>query len=345
MLTEISASQWRTLIERALDFAQAEPWTWMDDAQVVGVVHPTTQEKAYCSIMGRESDFKAIAIYPGRQGWWSYLQLSSENASTDANEIMYKQRCIVLSFEPSASADADDLALLRHAGLQRLAGGSLIPSFRTYLPGYVPATPDLEEFQWLLWALPQALAAAQEVFAGHHVIPDNGLNKAGEMLFRTQSPDGEWASSWLKPDPSADFSPPQIQLAPELAQAARTMTQSQDIWLVEEFFVPEPAEDAEGDRAFFPRAVVFLDMESQEFRGLSLLHPANWPQGAGESMVDMILNQGQRPAQIVVSKKENFILVKPFCQAAGIAINLDPSLDILPDLREAVLEMWREQAE
>lgn len=343
MLTEISAHQWRILIDQALAFAQAEPWTWMDDGQVIGVVHPDSGEKGYCSIMGRESNFKAIALYPGRQGWWSYLQLSHEEADRDANEIMYKQRCIVLSFEPSEQADADDLALLKHAGLGRLADGALIPSFRSYQPGFVPGSPGPAEFEWLLFALPQALLAAQEVYAGHHVIPENGLNKAGEMLFRTQSPSGGWQSEWLKPDPSADFSPPTIQLEAELAQGVRALPASAEIWLMEEFYLPEPADDPDGGRAFFPRSVVFMDMESQEFRGLTLLHPDNWPDGAGESMVEMIFNQGRRPAQIVVSKRDSFILMKPFCASTGIAINLDQAIDILPDLREAVLEMWREQ--
>ncbi len=345
MLTEISAAQWRELIQSSMGLAQAEPWKWMEDGQVVGILNPQTGEKAYCSIMGRDSEFKALAIYPGRQGWWSYLQISNEEAGSDPNEIMYKQRCIVLSFESPAKADADDLALLKHAGLSA-ATTAWIPSFRSYQPGFVPSTPDLAEFQWINLAVTQVAVAASEVYAGQHVISENGLNKQGELLFRSVDPaSGLWQSSWLKPDPNADFSPPQIQLSAELALAGRAMPQTEAIWLIEEFFVPEPAEDNEGGRAFFPRALVFFDLELQEFRGMSLLHPDNWPDVVGESLVEMLLNQGCRPAQIVVSKRENFILAKPFCQSLGIGINLDQSLDILPDLREAVLEMWREQEE
>lgn len=314
----------------------------MDDAQVVGVIHPDTSEKAYCSIMGRESEFKAIAVYPGRQGWWSYLQLSNEDVTLDPNELMYKQRCLVVSYETQAAADADDLALLKHCGIVP-EPGQLIPSFRSYLPGFVPSPPDLEEFDWLRTAVPQALAASWEVQAGIHAMPETGLNKQGQLLFR-QHASGAWASAWLKPDANADFSPPQIQLAATLAQAGRALPQTQGIWLMEEFFIPEPADDADGGRPFFPRALVFFDMEVQEFKGLCLLHPDNWPDGVGESLIEMLLNQGARPAQLVVSKRDNFILTKPFCQALGIGINLELGLDIIPDLREAVLEMWRAEA-
>ncbi len=343
MLTEISAGQWRELIELAMVFAQGEPWTWMDDGQVIGVLHPQTQEKAYCSIMGRTSEFKALAIYPGRSGWWSYLQINAEDAEAETSEILYKQRCIVLSFEPRATADADDLALLRHAGL-RDADFMWVPSFRSYVPGYVPSTPDREEFQWLSLVLPQIIVATREVFAGEQVIPDNGLDKQGLLLFRhIDVAVGDWHSAWLKPDPNADFSPPQVVLSSALAQAARALPQSDDIWLMEDFFVPEAAEDTDGGRAFFPHAAVFFDMEVQEFRGLSLLHPDNWLEGLAESLAEMLMNQARRPAQIVVSKRSNFILIKPFCQAIDVAINLEPTFDIVSDLRDAVLEMWREQ--
>ncbi len=343
MLTEISAGQWRELIELALFFAQSEPWKWMDDSQVVGVLHPQTQEKAYCSVMGRESEFKALAIYPGREGWWSYLQINQEEADTDPNEIMYKQHCLVISFELRARADADDLALLRHAGLKD-HDLKWIPSFRSYLPGFVPATPSGDEFQWLSLVLPQICVAVQEIHAGKHVVPEQGLDKEGRLLFRSIDPAiGDWQSAWLKPDPQANFSPPQAQLSEELAIAARAMPQTEDMWLVEEFFVPEPAEDQEGERAFFPRALLFFDIEMQEFRGMSLLHPDTWPAAVAESLVEMLLAQGRRPGQIVVSKKENLILLKPFCKALSIGIHLETTLDILPDLRDAVLEMWREQ--
>jgi hypothetical protein len=343
MLTEIAASQWRELIDYALDFAKAEPWKWMDDGQIVGLIDPASNIKAYCSIMGRESEFKALALYPGKEGWWSYLQISNEDAASDPNEIMYKQRCIVLSFDAPERADADDIALLRHAGVNS-QDLPWIPSFRSYLPGFVPSPPDQGDFEWLKLALPQVMTATQEIFAGKQLVPETGLDKAGNMLFRQRDAEShDWSSVWLKPDPNANFSPAQVQLSAELAAAAVEMPSRQAIWLMEEFFLPEPAEDPEGGRAFFPRAVIFFELESQEFRGLSLLHPDNWLEGVGESMVEMILNQGHRPSQLVLSRPENFVFMKPFCQALEIGINLDKSLDILPDLREAVLEMWREE--
>jgi hypothetical protein len=343
MHTEISAGQWRELIHSALAFAEATPWKWMDDGQVIGIVHPQTQEKGYCSIMGRESEFKALALYPGRLGWWSYLQITQDDLETDPNEVLYKQRCIVLSFEAQATADTDDIALLRHAGLQP-AQLEWIPSFRSYLPGFVPSAPSVEEAHWLSLALPQVLAAAMEVYAGLYAIPENGLDKQGRLLCRSLDVEaGGWHTDWLKPDPNADFSPPRIQLDAEQTAAGRALPSTEDIWLIEEFFLPEPAEDPEGDRAFFPRVLVCFDMQEQSFRGLSLLHPDNWPVSLGETLLEMLTNQGHRPGQVVVSKRANFILAKPFCQALGIGINLEQGLDILPDLREAVLEMWREQ--
>lgn len=342
MHTEISAARWRALINLALEFGQMAPWQWMDDSQVVAVQDPASKEKGYVSIMGRESEFKAVAVYPGRQGWWSYLQISQEDMESDSSDLLYKQRCIVLSYESPANADADDRALLTHVGLDAAALPH-VPSFRAYKPGLVPAAPGLAEVAWLELALPQALAAALEVSAGLHHIPENGMDKQGRLLTRHQtSPEAPWESEWRTPDPVADFSPPQATLTPELTQAARALPQGQGFWLVEEFYLPEPAEDSDTGLAFFPRALVLFDLEGHSFRGMTLVHPDNWPDEVGPSLVEMFMNQGERPNQLVVSGRETYILLKPLSAALGLSLNLEKGMDIRADLREAVLEMWRE---
>ncbi|HEX2898974.1 MAG TPA: hypothetical protein VHS96_04565, partial [Bacteroidia bacterium] len=126
MLTEIPASDWRQLILSALKFSAVSPWEWVLDSQVFGVQLRESGEKIYCSVMGGAGELKAIAMYPGKSGWKSYLDLGSEGMDTDPNELIVRQRCLFTSFLPANEAEADDLALMKHVG-QAIDAEQLIP--------------------------------------------------------------------------------------------------------------------------------------------------------------------------------------------------------------------------
>jgi hypothetical protein len=320
----------------ALAFGKANPWEWLGDGQVFGLVHPKTGEKGYCSVMGKRGDFHAFAVYPGRQGWGSYQRLNQDKATAD--EIVHLQRCLMVVFLTPEQADADDLALLRHAGW-KMEGVPLVPSFRSYLPGYLPWAPDAEECEWLLLALDQANFMLAVTIENPLYVPENGLLPDGKMVFRKHQAD-DWMTVQLLPDVATEFSPAQVALTEDLRRQGKRVPQQEAMWLLEEFYLPEPSDDAEGGRPYFPRALFFFDLQDQSFRGLSLLHPTEWPDEIGETLIALFEKAGHRPTQIVVSNRNNYILVKGFRKSLGIDLHLEEGLDLLPDLKAALLEGW-----
>lgn len=336
MITASAKTEWRAVLDRALAFADAAPWRWMDDGQVVGLVHPGLGERAYCSIIGRESELKALAVYVGKEGWWSYQQLSQVNAEADEEELVYEESCLLVSFSTPQSAEADDWALLRHVGIPT-DGLAWVPSFRAYKPGLVPSVPAGTDLDWLGLALEQALAAAMAASAGEVHIPEEGLDKQGRLLFMALQPEG-WAPQWLVADPKMDLSPPMATLTPDRALAGRALPQGEEIWLLDAFFLPQSVEDEDGGPAFFPKALVAFDVEDQAIKGLALLHPGQWPAAVADAVLDLILGHGRRPGQLVVSRAPQMILMRPFCKALDIGIHLEKQMDIRSELREAVME-------
>lgn len=342
MVTEIPAAEWRKLIHVAQRYAAVRPWEWIQDAQVFGVVDPDTLKSVYCSIMGHSGEMKALALYPGKEGWKSYLAIGAEDMDTDPSELVYGQNCLILSFDAPQEAEADDLALLKHVGVA-VDDTSLVPSFRSYRPGYLPQPPNLEELRFMQRIVSQVLALVGDLPGSGEFLSEDGLNDEGKLLFRV--PDGEgWKMEWRKPDSTLDFSPAILTLDHDDLQKARKLPQKQAIWLLEDFHLPEPVLN-EDEVAFFPRAFVFFDLEVQEFRGISLLQPGDFPDVLGSLLVEMMEQQKMVPTQMVVSKKTHLNLMRPFCQSLGIGIHLEESLDILADLREAVQEMMGDSAQ
>ena len=314
----------------------------MADNQVFGFQDPKTKEKGYCCVMGLHGNFKALAIYPGKQGWLSYHYLNSDQAPEDPFEVVMAQRCLMIVFQTVEDTDPQDMALLRHVKLQ-LDGLSLVPAFRSYMPGYMPWAPNDSEFEWMELGIAQALEVASEVSAAPQLFPPAGYNEEGEMLIRQQGDDGLWVDAWLKPEPTMELSPIQVHADQEVIEAALKLTQGEGIWLLEEFYLPDAVEE-QGPKPFFPRALLFFDMETYHFRGISLLQPTQWPSAIANTLLAYFQELGQRPSRVVISNKHNLVFFKKVFADFEIPVLLEEGADMKEELKDALIKMLREQA-
>lgn len=334
MLTEVSSKDWRELLGLALAVDAMAPWRWLTDAQVFAI-HPLDMpEPVYCSVMGQEDGIKGLALYPGRLGWRTYLRIGQTTGDEDPLEALCQDRCLLLQLVPVAEAEQDDLALLRSIGME---AGAVVPAFSSYVPGYVPQAPDAEEMAWLLPVMREVVTMIGELPGSGEVIPESGQNDLGRVLVRKQG-ESEWRMDWVLPGPVHDFTPKTVRITSAEEAGLRGLPMVQEVWLFEDLHLPEPSEDGSG-RAFFARAVVLLGLEDQRFRGIDLLRPSEFPELLGSKLTRMLLEIGELPANLVVSRSENLVLMRPFCQALGTGIHLEPEMDIRPSLREAIMEM------
>ena len=341
MITEISVERWQSLVQTSAAFAKLAPWNWLADNQVFGFVHPKTQEKGYCCVMGLHGDFKAMAIYPGKRGWLSYHFLNSDQAPEDPFDVVMAQRCLMVVFQTVEDTDPQDLALLRHIKFP-LKGANLVPAFRSYQPGFLPWAPNLEEIEWLEVGLAQALQVAINVSAAPALFPPAGYDEHGKMLIRQMNAEGSWDDHWLSPEPTVELSPVQVQASAEQIARALAIPQGEGLWLLEEFFMPEPVEDA-GLNPFFPHTLLLFDMETYHFRGISMLQPNQWPDLIAATLVEFFHELDQRPAQIVISNKANLVFFKKALNDFGIPVLLEEGAEMKQELKDLILEMLRQQ--
>ena len=82
MFTESPSATWRALVGATLKRASVSPWEWLKEGQTFGVQIQETGEKIYCSVMGQVGGLKALAIYPGKMGWKSYVELGTLETDT-----------------------------------------------------------------------------------------------------------------------------------------------------------------------------------------------------------------------------------------------------------------------
>jgi len=341
MVTEIPSATWRQLFTQANDLLQIAPWNNMGDAHIFGLVDPATGQKCYGTVLGNLGNYYALALYKGKNGYKSLIQLMGEDEDTDAEGSLYEQECLMVAFEKEEEADPEDVALIESVAKDLMTGGR-VPGFRSYRRGMMPWGIDEEEAALMGHAMQLCK------FVSGQLLGDQGYLEAseddkGKLRFFSLN-EGKWTSAWDQPDSLLDFSPEQLQINPQLGAALQNLPQEDGLWLFERFFFRQPSMDETSDRPYFPVMFILLDLETQVVRGMDIIPPYRIEEDGAEILLELLQEAKAKPSGMVVSKRENYILLNGLGRAGGIEVHLDESLDVLPDLKEALYQQMDQES-
>ena len=166
-----------------------------------------------------------------------------------------------------------------------------------------------------------------------------GIVDKQKMPFRLKDAQGNLTYAALDTDSPIDLSPPQLSLPATEAAALKKLPKSDNIWLFEQFFLDLPSMDPSENRPFFPKAIVVLDVEDGSFASVEAMKPDEVEEQAADVIISAFRTHGFVPAQLVVANRENYILLKSFCKTLGVDLYLDNEMGMIPELREAVMEI------
>lgn len=335
MITEVPRETWKALFDTALSFYQLAPWQWMWDDQIHCTVDPVSGEKCYASVMGQMGSYHGLALYLGKKGYKSFLLLQGDDEGVDPEGSMYEQECLIAAFEDPSELDGDELALIQYIGVD-VSGLKLFPSFRSYRRGMMPWA--LDEAEVLL--LTEALGRALVVGAALAEQPDFLEAPEGEIekMLTYRKNEGEWSAKWEMPDSIVDFSPPVLKVPDSVLARAANLKRSEDTCLIERFFFRQPMTDEDIERPFFPVVFVALDLNTQFMLGMDIVPPFRLEEDAAARILEIFLRNETLPSHLVVSNKENYILLTPFARALKLELHLDEELDVLPEIKETLYE-------
>ncbi|MEM0999944.1 MAG: hypothetical protein AAGN35_23020 [Bacteroidota bacterium] len=339
MKTEVSTEALEQLFTAADAYRELAPWKWMQDHQLFGVVNPATGEKGYCTVMGNLGDYLALGLYPGAEGYRSYVSLFGdlEEEDGDPQEAVYTQRCLVAAFEYQEELAEDDLLLARKLGRDYQAQRAW-PDFRSYQPGMAPWSPNPAEVTFLTVALEQAVDVARRARLNLDLVPEYKPSDGKPILFRKQV-DGEWQDAQIVPDPPVNLSPAQLRFDRDAVSAAvGTLEKANAIWLFEMFFLPAPIMEDQDVRPYFPKAMVLMDIESGRILGLDAVRAREVETDTADSIIEIFQHFRAIPGEIVVSSRDHYILIKEFCRLLDITLHMDEEIDVVDGLREDIFE-------
>src|SRR5688572_15422897 len=313
-------------------FRAQEPWSWMGDAERIGVVDPESGEVGWAVVMGGGGEFRGLALYLGDAGIHQIERMMQDDEPEDSG--MFGQDAMVLGF-----VDREFITPEEHRRMKRLGfkfrGRGEWPQLDSHALHRMPLPPTDKEVARMEEALRQVLdVAARAVKDPDLVIPDREGRRVVRVPTRAAGSAWTWkderrAVPKAAPEPVPSFDRARAErLRRELP---RSQTQIEcdlfpGIGAIEEpgrpLFAPAVflAGDAEGG------AVVRLDMHEPAGRGA-------WSQG---QLLDTVEGLGAIPEVVFVSRPSLQQVIEPVARALGIRVERVEGLPQLADARGAL---------
>jgi hypothetical protein len=203
-----------------------------------------------------------------------------------------------VEFRPMSSLPAHALRPLAAAG-NTFEPDGLAPDFMTYLPGYVPGGPTVEEVRLLILALLEACNVAEAVVEGHvRLEPVDGrwierkLCRNGDSCWWEHArakPDCPWPPVRLQPQPIDELTLVRLQRLPRAED---------EIWEID--LVPDTRVEQLGPDERWPilLTMVIVDRTTGLPRHFEDVRAQDRHALAGGRLTRALLDIGLRPAQL-----------------------------------------------
>ena len=147
------------LYDLAYRLKELAPWRWMEETDLIGIESPETGEIGFISVMGKNGEYEAVALYLGAEGLYGFIDLHEDDASADG---VLQVPHVQAAFSERKYLEKQDRDAIKQLGL-KISGTGAWPIFRSYRPGYFPWFVTIAEARFLIHALSQILDVAKRV--------------------------------------------------------------------------------------------------------------------------------------------------------------------------------------
>ncbi|GIN58396.1 hypothetical protein J8TS2_27150 [Lederbergia ruris] len=296
---------WSRLLMAAKDFNKLAPWNRLEGDDIFIITDPITKKQLFCSVLGNAHELYGLAVYIGKEGFESLLQLLNQG-NESAFELSQKQRAVLVSFVNRDELEKADYELIK-ATTVSFRGKNQWPEFRSYQPGFFPWMIDHEEARFLLLALEQLPYLVEDIKEQKFSLDETGQ---GAWLARTpkENANGEidWVTEYVTSsifnwDVTSDEGHPSYLSELDVKRLSKY---KQDQGSVEFDFFPVnmPIQELEGERPYFPNLSVAIDQESGMVLFQEMQAGGNRVEQCQRAFLKFLQNRNTVPNKILVSE-------------------------------------------
>jgi hypothetical protein len=334
--SEPSLEEWKTLYNAAIEFRKIEPWEWMKETDVFGVQNPQSGEVGYCCIMGELGEVLAMAVYLGTEGLQGYKKIQKGQIKAEDPDSLYIQDCLMLSFEDKRFVDQEDRQIINALGFN-FRGRNSWPLFRSYKPGDFPWFLSRDEVLYMTSALQQAKEVCLRLKENKELLSPPKKNR---YLLRVPETKGSmivWKDEWREPAPlkKVKYLDEKVDEV-RIQRIRKTAKPTPVIWEIDFFYTPTPI--AEGERPYFPYAIMLIDRDSGFILDMHLARKVVYKKEFLEKFLSCIEKMSILPLEILVRKEEVVNLLEPYTSRLNIKLSVVKRLENIDNARREMVK-------
>ena len=327
---------WDEFFKIAFSFLKMEPW------KVHGIAEhpfaygdPGTSNVAFLSVMGQLGQLFGLAVYPGEESW----QYGTPNEDVPPKtETLVKIDSIILDFIQPIELGPKERDFYAAMGLP-LKQLTLIPSIRSYKPGFYPWSPDDTEVQFMNYCI--SLVCQMTGAIQNFSFNPSQMGQSTLVVQPKEKPEADFMLNFIHTRREARSkalgvgSLGKIALPDSYPEICPTMT-----WEVGTTLLETAVKDSNNERAFFPRQVMLVDHESTFILGTNAIGPdKSLTQVAAQLIIEAGLQHERLPSVIQVNRKDLADALDSFVTGLGSKIEYVKTLTAFNQAMRAVNKM------
>ena len=267
--------EWKRLYAVAKQVKELAPWDWMMEDDVFGVQNPASDEIGFISVMGAAGEHFAVALYPGAEALYAFLELEEQGREGLLDDVA-PDRVLEIpqfqaSFEDRELLQKEDREVIKKLNL-KFRGQNEWPMFRSYAPGMFPWFVSSDEARFLTFALEQLLEVAPRVRDDDSILASEDDE---DFLVRTPRQENNriiWEDKLTRvPEPEKKAVTP-APLDANQIEALKRLPKAENVIEAELSMLPAPVQEKKG-RPFFPYLLMIADAQSGMILANEMLQP------------------------------------------------------------------------
>ena len=206
MRKEASKNAWKQLYDITLKLDKLEPWNYLGDTQLVTIQLKDREEPVFCSVMGKFSGERGIAVFDGVEGLGDfYMILGSEEGDLPAQYLMDEHTSLTCFWGSMMNVPDEQRKVIDELDIRFKTISDWI-YFVSYKKGYKPYQLDEDEVALLIETYENLYMAVEAVRQGE-LNPE--IEQAEGIVRRYNTENDTW-EMFVKEIPEAEKEFPSV---------------------------------------------------------------------------------------------------------------------------------------
>ncbi|WP_414839430.1 DUF6930 domain-containing protein [Carnobacterium sp. TMP28] len=318
---------------------------WNDylETDLIAIQLANRKEPIIVSVLGQTDPRYGFLFYRNLEELACFFEArirAKQQNSRTIPDVTYLQSGLSLEFEDRAVVSEEEYKLIKDSGVS-FRGKKSWPIFVDYFPGYYPSIIDESDNVLLIEVMEKLVETAKDFKKKLTIYKEK--KQLTEILIRTYQKNDTYKDGLFRLPKNVMEGTSQLKkMAPIFLtsfEMERVSSQKigSSIWEIDIDFMNSPVVSIEGERPFFPLALLIVDSEESEIICSEFFKPGD-SETIQRLMIQLILSENKKPPKIVVNTDQYYRVAR---YLENLLINLE--IELVPIQKLPMLSAFKKE--